>query len=200
MEFCRARATISTPWARSTCSTSTMTRSSRSCGLATHGVDVGHHSQALRQGGGEPNPENVEGDPVDVGGTPDAPEPGGVACRVVDGCPRVGERKERPLGGRGSRGHEDGGKYPWPPAAESEQDRECDVDEKAGGLYQLLAAETFVDASPGEDLRPEPEDRGGHGAPQSQRGQGSQTPLHTKDYIGRATAAPRVRPSPGAGL
>src|SRR5919107_3842823 len=151
-EYCRARATISTLWARSTCSTSTRTRSSRSCGLATPRVGVGHHSQALRQGGGDPDPEDVVGGPVDVGGTSDVPELLGVARRVVHGGPRVGERIERPLGGRGRRGHDDGGQNPGPAAAESEQDPECDVDEEAGGLYQLFPTETFVDASPGEDL------------------------------------------------
>src|SRR5215210_579319 len=118
----------------------------------TPGVGVGHHPQSLCQGGGDPNPENVEGCPGDVRGTSDATELLGVACRVVDGCPRVSERIERPLSGRGRRGHEDGGKNPGPAAAESEQDPERDVDEQAGGLDQLLAAETFVDASPGEDL------------------------------------------------
>src|SRR5215203_695621 len=141
MVFSHARATISTHWARSTCSTSMKRKSSRSCGLATPGVDVGHHSQALRQRRGDPDPENIVGGPIDVGGTPDAPEPVGVTCRVVDGRPREGERIERPLSGRGRRGHSDGGKDP-----------ERDVDEQAGGLYQLLTAKTSVDASPGEDF------------------------------------------------
>ena len=80
--------------------------------------------------------------------------PAGVAWprRIVDGRPRVGERIERPLGGRGCRGHNDGGKNPGPPATESEQDPECDVDEQAGGLDQLLAAKSFVGASPRKDL------------------------------------------------
>src|SRR5687768_9508889 len=121
MEYSRAHAMISTRWARSTCSTSTRMRSSKSCGLANPGVDVCHHPQSLRQGGGDPDPENVEGCPVYIRGTPDTTELLGVARRVVDGCPRIGERIERPLGGRGRRGHNDGGKNPGPPATESEQ-------------------------------------------------------------------------------
>src|SRR5215208_1506349 len=152
MVFSHARATISTHWASSTCSTSMKKKSSRSCGLATPGVDVGNHSQALRRRRVAHDPGDIVGGPVDVRGTPDAPEPVGVTCRVVDGRPREGERIERPLSGRGRRGHSDGGKNPGPPTTESEQDSERDVDEQAGGLYQLLTAKTFVDASPGEDF------------------------------------------------
>src|SRR5215208_6234182 len=152
MVFSQARATISTHWARSTCSISAKRKSSRSCGVATAGVDVGHQWGGLGQRRGEAGPENIVGGPVDVRGTPDAPEPVGVTCRVVDGRPREGERIERPLSGRGRRGHSDGGKNPGPPTTESEQDSERDVDEQAGGLYQLLTAKTFVDASPGEDF------------------------------------------------
>jgi hypothetical protein len=94
---------------------------------------VRHQAQALGEGGGDADAEDIVGRPAPVGGPADllAELPVG-ARRVANGGSLMGQREERPLHERHPNHHGDCRQNPAPPSAKDQDDGNHQEDEETG--------------------------------------------------------------------